>query len=71
VFVAPLAGIIGHRWGSLLFLWLLTNFTAVLHGFSSLFMVFLMILVSGFGIAFGLSLILTLIGVTVPVVDGA
>jgi hypothetical protein len=70
VFVAPLAGIIGIA-GILLFLWLLTNFTAVLHGFSSLFMVFLMILVSGFGIAFGLAIIMTLIGITVPVVDGA
>jgi hypothetical protein len=54
-----------------LFLWLLTNFIAVLHGFSSLLLVFVMILVSAFGIAFGLSLILTLIGVTVPVVQGS
>jgi heme/copper-type cytochrome/quinol oxidase subunit 4 len=30
-----------------------------------------MILVSAFGIAFGLSIILTLIGVTMPVVNGA
>jgi hypothetical protein len=55
----------------MLFLWLLTNFVAVLHGFSSLFQVFIMILVSAFGIAFGLSILLTLIGVTVPVVQGA
>jgi hypothetical protein len=54
-----------------LFLWLLTNFIAVLHGFSSLLLVFVMILVSAFGLAFGLSLILTLIGVTVPVVQGS
>jgi hypothetical protein len=56
--------------GVALFLWLLTNFVAVLHGFSSLFQVFIMILVSAFAIAFGLSIILTLIGVTVPMVQG-
>jgi hypothetical protein len=70
VLVAPLGGLIGIV-GIVLFLWLLTNFIAVLHNFSSLFMVFLMILVSGFGIAFGLAIIMTLIGITVPVVDGA
>jgi hypothetical protein len=70
ILVAPLAGLIGLL-GIALFLWLLTNFVAVLHGFPSLIKVFLMILVSAFGIAFGLSLILTLIGVTVPMVEGA
>ena len=66
----PLAGLIGIA-GLFLFLWLLTNFVAVLHGFSSLIKVFLMILASAFGIAFGLSILLMLIGVTVPVVQGA
>ena len=66
----PVAGLIGIA-GLVLFLWLLTNFVAVLHGFSSLIQVFLMILVSAFGIAFGLSIILTLIGVTVPVMQGS
>ena len=66
----PVAEIFGLL-GILLFLWLLTNFVAVLHGFSSLFQVFVMILVSAFGIAFGLSMILTLIGVTMPMVAGA
>lgn len=61
----PLAGLIGV-FGLVLFLWLLTNFIAVLHGFNSLVQVFLMVLVSAFGIAFGLSLILTLIGVAMP-----
>jgi hypothetical protein len=56
--------------GIVLFLWLLTNFVAVLHGFASLGQVFVMMLVSAFGIVFGLSIILTLIGVTVPVVNG-
>lgn len=66
----PVAEVFGLL-GILLFLWLLTNFVAVLHGFSSLFQVFVMILVSAFGIAFGLSIILTLIGVTMPIVAGA
>jgi hypothetical protein len=66
----PLAEIFGLL-GVGLFLWLLTNFVAVLHGFSSLLQVFLMILVSAFGIAFGLSILLTLIGVTMPMVAGA
>jgi hypothetical protein len=66
----PIAEIFGLL-GTALFLWLLTNFVAVLHGFGSLFRVFVMILVSAFGIAFGLSILLTLIGVTMPMVAGA
>jgi hypothetical protein len=70
VILPVFSGLIGI--GALvLFLWLLTNFVTVLHGFASLGKVFIMILVSAFGIAFGLSIILTLIGVTVPVVNGA
>jgi hypothetical protein len=70
VILPVFSGLIGI--GALvLFLWLLTNFVTVLHGFTSLGKVFVMILVSAFGIAFGLSIILTLIGVTVPVVNGA
>ncbi len=64
----PLTGLIGI-FGFVLFLWLLTNFIAVLHGFTSLAQVFLMIIVSAVGIAFGLSIILTLIGVAVPMVE--
>ena len=70
LFPTIVATLIGMA-GLVLFLWLLTNFIAVLHGFSSLFQVLVMILVSAFGIAFGLSIILTLIGVTVPVVNGS
>ncbi len=60
--VASLFGVVGF----VLFFWLLTNFIAELHGFSSLAQVFLMVLVSLVGIAFGLSLILAMIGITVP-----
>jgi hypothetical protein len=61
----PLASLIGVA-GLGLFFWLLTNFIAELHGFRSLGRVFLMVIASIFGIAFGLSLILSLIGISVP-----
>ena len=45
-----------------LFIWLLVNFIAVLHGFNSLGMVFVMTMLGGFAILFLLSLTLTLLG---------
>jgi len=66
MFVLPaLAGLIGIA-GFVLFFWLLTNFVAELHGFQSLAQVFLMILLSMVGIAFVLSLVLSIIGVPAP-----
>ncbi|PWK62473.1 Yip1 family protein [Roseicyclus mahoneyensis] len=47
-----------------LFLWLLVNFIATLHGFTSLGMVFVMTLLSGFAILVSLSLVLTMLGIT-------
>lgn len=47
-----------------LFFWLLVNFIAVLHGFQSVGMVFVMTIVSFISIIFTLSLILTILGVT-------
>jgi hypothetical protein len=61
----PLASIVGIV-GLVLFMWLLTNFIAVIHGFRSLGQVFVMILISMFVMAFILSILLTLFGVTVP-----
>jgi hypothetical protein len=61
----PLASIVGII-GLVLFMWLLTNFVAVIHGFRSLGLVFVMILFSMFVLAFALSILLTLLGVTVP-----
>lgn len=61
----PLAALLNVA-GLILFLWLLTNFVAVLHGFKSLGHVFLLILGSMFVIAFVLSLALAIFGVTVP-----
>ncbi len=54
---------------SVISVWILTNFIAELHGFKSLAKVFLMMLVSLFGLAFGVTLILAVIGVSVPEVS--
>jgi hypothetical protein len=51
-----------------LFLFLLTHFVAVVHGFQSLGKVFFMILASAIGLALGLSIILAFLGVSIPVV---
>lgn len=61
VLIPPMAGLIGIV-GFILFFWLLTNFVAELHGFQSLGRVFMVIVLAMFGFAFGLSVILTLIG---------
>jgi hypothetical protein len=47
-----------------LFLWLLVNFIAVLHGFTSLGMVFVMTILSAFAIIFLLSVVLSILGIT-------
>lgn len=66
LFIAPpLANLISFA-SIVLFFWLLSNFVAELHGFQSVTRVFLMVLVSLFGIAFGLSILLTLIGISIP-----
>lgn len=61
----PVADIIGIL-GLVVFMWLLTQFTAVAHGFTRLGMVFVMILVSAFGITFLLSIALSMLGIVVP-----
>ena len=61
----PVADMIGLA-GLVLFLWLLTNFIAVLHGFKSLGLVFVMILASALGMIFLLSLALSLLGIAAP-----
>lgn len=64
----PVAGLLGIA-GLVVFLWLLTHFIAVLHGFRSLAQVFVMILVTAFAIAFVLSILLTLTGVAMPMMS--
>ena len=61
----PLTGLLGFL-GFALFLWLLTNFVAELHGFSSLGRVFGMILLTLFGVAIVLAIVLQMLGITPP-----
>lgn len=61
----PVADIIGVV-GLVVFLWLLTQFIAAAHGFTRLGVVFVMILVSAFGITFLLSIVLSMLGIVVP-----
>ena len=63
VILPPLAGLITLLAVGL-FLWLLVNFIATLHGFTSLGMVFVMTILSAFAILFLLSLVLTILGIT-------
>ena len=49
--------------GVLLFLWLLVNFVAEMHGFRSLGLVFLGVLLTFFGFVFLMSLVLMMLGV--------
>jgi hypothetical protein len=63
--VPPVADVIGIV-GLVVFLWLLTQFIAVAHKFKSLGMVFVMIIVSAFGITFLLSLVLAMLGLANP-----
>jgi len=59
----PLAAILGVV-SIVLFFWLLSNFTAELHGFASPFWVFLGILGTLVGILVGMSSLMALVGVT-------
>lgn len=63
--IPPFSGLIAV-FGFGLFFWLLTNFIAELHGFRSLGQVFVMVIVTMLGFIFGLSLILAVIGVSIP-----
>ncbi|MBK5934265.1 Yip1-like protein [Rhodovulum imhoffii] len=63
IVLPPVAGLIGIL-GIGLFFWLLSHFVTVLHGFRSPLKVFFMILLSMAGIVFGLSLVLSLLGMT-------
>ncbi len=65
VVLPPLAGIFSIM-GVVLFLWLLTNFVAELHGFESLGRVFGMIIVTAIGLAFIAATVLSILGVAPP-----
>jgi hypothetical protein len=63
--VPPVAGLITLL-AIGLFFWLLVNFIAVLHGFTSLGLVFVVTLLAAFGILVFLSMVLASLGVAVP-----
>jgi cysteine desulfurase/selenocysteine lyase len=65
----PLAGLITII-AIALYLWLLVNFIAVLHGFTSLGMVFVTTLLSAFALLFVFSLILAVLGLACTCPDG-
>jgi hypothetical protein len=62
--IPPLAGLITIV-AIALYMWLLVNFIAVLHGFTSLGMVFVATLLSAFALLFAFSFVLTLLGLGV------
>jgi hypothetical protein len=61
----PLAGLITII-AIALYIWLLVNFIAVLHGFTSLGMVFVATLMSAFALLFAFSIVLSVLGLAVP-----
>lgn len=69
ILIPPVAGLI-FILAIGLFLWLLVNFIAVLHGFTSLGMVFVMTIVSAVAILFAFSLVLAILGITTPEMTG-
>jgi hypothetical protein len=65
VVIPPVAGLITIL-AIALFFWLLVNFIAVLHGFTSLGLVFVATLLTAFGLLVVLSMILSALGLAVP-----
>ncbi len=63
--VPPLAGLVAIA-SVVVFLWLLVSFIQALHGFRSRVMVLFGLLASFFALAFALSFVLALLGVSVP-----
>ncbi len=65
IILPSLAGLVALA-SLVVFLWLLVGFVQELHGFRSRAMVFVMILMSFFAIAFVLSIVLAILGFSVP-----
>jgi hypothetical protein len=59
----PVAGLIG-LFGIGLFFWLLSHFVAALHGFPSVLKTFVAIIASMIAIIFGMSLVMSILGIT-------
>lgn len=63
VVLPPVSALIG-LFGIGLFFWLLSHFVTVLHGFSSVLTTFFGIVAAMVGVLFGISLVLTILGIT-------
>ena len=63
ILILPLLVPVVEIGGVILFLWLLVNFVAEMHGFRSLGLVFLGVIITFIGFVFGMSLLLMLLGV--------
>ena len=66
ILLIPPLGIIVAIASFILFFWLLANFIAELHGFTSIPKVLGMILISLIGLTFGMTILLSIIGISMP-----
>jgi hypothetical protein len=66
ILLIPPLGIVIALASFALFFWLLSNFIAELHGFTSIPKVLGMILISMIGLTFGITILLSIIGVSMP-----
>ena len=66
ILLIPALGIIIAVASFMLFFWLLSNFIAELHGFTSIPKVLGMILISMIGLTFGMTILLSIIGISMP-----
>lgn len=62
--VAPPGGQLASPLIFILLMWLFTNFVAEVHGFDNLALVFVMILVTAFAMAFALTIVASILGLT-------
>jgi len=63
IVLPPVAGLVG-LFGIGFFFWLLSHFVAALHGFPSVFKTFVAIVASMIAIIFGMSLVMSILGIT-------
>ena len=66
ILLIPALGVIIAVASFMLFFWLLSNFIAELHGFTSIPKVLGMILISMIGLTFGMTILLSIIGISMP-----
>jgi len=66
ILLIPILGLVIAVASFVLFFWLLSNFIAELHGFTSIPKVLAMILLSMIGLTIGMTIILSIIGISLP-----